>query len=295
MATKERPRSISESQPELCRNALEIQFFGLQRSGNHAVLAWIFRQFDEPVLFFNNVKHFEDPFLEFRYEKMPNAVTVRRPPVGDAPAQQAARALAQRRLEEVRQSKKRLLAYSYENLRLSQLKQRALVSERETRIGRSEKIRRVLLLRDFYNWIASRIRLVENKKLALPEERGVDQLISLWIMYAREYLAKTNYLEYEQVVKISYNRWVEDEGYRSHTLDELAVPLKDNSILHVPDVGTSSFDGAAFGNTASETTGNPRQQYLLDDRLAQIIRPIRRRIAEIEPYNLEIFGLSSPL
>jgi hypothetical protein len=284
------------SAPSSPRNALEIQFFGLQRSGNHAVLSWIFQQFDEPVYFFHQVKPFTDPFLNFRFAQLPNTIPVRRGPFGNEPRHIAARERRLRRIENIRQAKKHLLAYSYENFPLTELRNREPVYQRIECIGDSEKTRRVLLLRDFYNWIASRIRLFENKSKPLPTESGVDSLISMWLTYAKEFCGKTRCMYGETVVTVSYNRWVEDEHYRTSLLQQLSAPLRDNSIAYVPEIGGgSSFDGNIAASQASEMRVTERWQYLLEDKFADIVKQIRSRADEVEAYNRERFGLSTPL
>lgn len=280
----------------LARNQLEIQFFGLQRSGNHAVLSWIFQQFDEPVFFFNNVTHFSDPIRNFHYANLPNMVPVTRGPAPDNPLHELAHARAQQRLEDIRSATKHVLVLSYENLSLPKLRRRELLDAREEWIGKSDRIRRVLLVRDFYNWLASRLRLFENKGQNLPLLRGIEEHVSLWIMYAKEYLEETNFLQPEDVVTISYNRWLGDATYRANLLGRLTVPLKDNANCHVPDVGGgSSFDGKSFSGDPEKMRLDERWRYLLEDKFAGLIGPIRERIDEIERYNLQIFGLSSPI
>jgi hypothetical protein len=153
-----------------------------------------------------------------------------------------------------------------------------------------------LLLRDFYNWLASWIRLLENKNKTLSVPQGIERLISLWIVYAREYLGQTNFMGPGNVVKISYNRWVADEQYRACLLEQLAVPLKDNSTNHVPNVGGgSSFDGHTFGTDPGGMKLGDRWRYLLQNKFADAIRPIRDRMDDLRAYNEQIFDLPFPL
>src|ERR1700719_2514228 len=112
---------------EDCRNELEIQFLGLQRSGNHAVLSWLFKQFDEAVYFFNNAKHFGNPLQEFHPLDLPHAVLIRR---GSSPGRK-------RQLQEIGQKRKKVLIYSYENLPLGELRHRQLVPNKDEIVGNS--------------------------------------------------------------------------------------------------------------------------------------------------------------
>lgn len=284
------PASVDRAQ---VRNDLEIQFFGLQRSGNHAVLAWIFQQFSRPVCFFNLVKPFEDPVLHWRYANLPNIVALPRGPVEGSPGAEERCRRRLQRLEEIRSSKKQLLAYSYENFPLAQLARRELIKDREALIGLSSRIERILLLRDFYNWIASRIRLFEVKGQQLP--RSLEGLVSLWISYAREFVGETRHMDGESVTKISYNRWTKDHAYRSELLTGLGVLVRDVSIRHLPDTGGgSSFDGLAYADRPGEMPVDARWGYLLDDRFRELLPPILARRIEIDSYNEGIFGLRCP-
>jgi len=266
-----------------CRNELEIQVLGLQRSGNHAILAWLFQQFDEPVYFFNNVRHFGNPMREFQPVDLPNTVPMRR---GNSPGRT-------RRLHEVEQQQKKTLVYSYENLPLDRLRVRSLVPDRENVIGRSRRLCRVLIVRDFYNWLASRIRYHEITRSEVPPFRKVERFVSGWLAYASEYLRITDYIADMEVTAVSYNRWVTDERYRHELLLELDVPVKNNSISYVPRAGGgSSFDATEFcGRSAGMRIGD-RWLYLKDEKFRDIVLRVQRRQPQIEKYNDRILGYS---
>jgi hypothetical protein len=276
------------------RNGLEIQFFGLKRSGNHAVLAWLFKQFDRPVYFLNRVTAFRDPFTYYGFSRLPNTVQTprRRLRLRGAPVTEETKLARARRLEELRAIDKEVLAISYENLALPRLETEELMEDRDKLLGTSGNIVRMLLLRDFYNWIASRIRQWENA----DTDRDVDANILLWITYAKEFVGETSYLRDSNVINITYNRWVTDESYRAGLLGRLGVPVKDNSNNFVPGVGGgSSFDGVQFKDRPEEMDTGERWRYLLEDRFADATSIIRRRKDEIERYNQRIFEMTAPI
>ncbi|WP_187394084.1 hypothetical protein, partial [Oceaniovalibus sp. ACAM 378] len=264
------------------RNDVELQLFGLQRSGNHAVTAWILQQFSSATVFLNNVAHFEDPFLHFRVGTVEGMVPVNK------------RNLAQ--LEHLRAQEKPLLIYSYENLKLSHLRQRPLVPDRKNMLGASRHIRRVLLCRDFFNWAASRIRLMEYRKQDISSTvADFNPMIDLWLSYAREFVGDTDHLGTDGVVRISYPRWVNDPEYRAYLLGRMDLPLHDNSNGKVPDVGGgSSFDKITFSGSATTMKTDERWHYLLDDRFGPIRAIIQSRRAEIEEYNGRAFDMDWP-
>jgi len=259
------------------RNTLEIQVFGLQRSGNHGVISWLLQQSETPVVFLNNVTHFTDPYLNFHVGAVPNMVPVSH----NDPA----------RIEALRQTPKPLLVYSYENLTLRRLAREPLVPDRDTALGPSRRIRRVLLLRDFFNWAASRIKLFEYRKQDVDAViQNFDRLIMLWLSYAREFSAETGFLQVEDVVRVSYPRWAGDAEYRAYLLGRLGLPLRDNSNRVVPKVGGgSSFDTTTLSGQADKMAVGERWKYLRQDRFAPLRAAIRARRAEIEPLNHALF------
>jgi hypothetical protein len=267
---------------EQFRNDLEMQLFGLQRSGNHAVAAWLFQQFAAPVFFFNNVSHFSDPVLHWHSGTVPNTVPLRK---GALPSGRAF-------LEEVRLLRKAVLAMSYENLDLRKVPGRELIPNRLDAIGQSRAIRRVVIFREFYNWFASRLRLVEIKG-ANPEVAADKILrhVALWRIYAHEVLGKTQFLAPEPVVHVLYDRWVSSGEYRLAILDELQIACLDNAIDHVPQIGGgSSFDGTSFAGRGADMQIGQRWKYLLAEQW-DVLRPIlRRHASEIDDLNLSTFG-----
>lgn len=262
------------------RNDLEIQFFGLRRSGNHGVIAWIAQQYDTPIVFLNNTRPFEDPFAAFRFAKMPNTIPARRPGPG--------------RLETLRLKQKQLLLLSYENVELDELGGADILPSRAQWLGASREIRRVLLLRDFYNWFASVVRLIETKIGADTDvAKRTPRLVQQWLSYAREFLGETSHLG--EIERISYNKWFTDDAYGSSVLGCLGVPVSNISRSAVPRVaGGSSFDGTAFSGSADSMDVLERWRYLLDPRYADLLAVLGKFNAAIGSYNRRIFELANP-
>lgn len=264
------------------RNALEIQFFGLQRSGNHAVLAWLFQQFSKPVHFFNNARHFGNPLREFQSHDLPNTVKIRR---GEGKARQ---------LDEIGPIKKDVLAYSYENLVLRALRDRELVPHKDVVTGLSSCLRRVLVIRDFDNWLASRIRYHEVAKGNFPSVPQIVRFAKLWVSYAKEYVGETDYLRDAPLVTVCFNRWVRDDRYRGEVLDAMAIRLKDNSISYVPSAGGgSSFDSTHFSGRAEQMPIFDRWRFLLEGKCTEVLPQISGQRPVIERLSRQIFGESS--
>ena len=266
---------------QVFRNQLEIQFIGLQRSGSHAVLSWLFKQFEKPVYFFNNARHFGNPLQDFQPLDLPNTVPVRR-------GRSAGR---RRQLQQIAQMPKDVLVYSYENLPLDALRQRQLVPDKDMVTGLSRGLRRMLIVRDFPNWFASRIRYHEIVRAEFPTGQQIERLMRMWMLYAREYLGETEYLGDVPVDTVSFNLWVRDDAYRSDLLRTLCVKLKDNSISYVPDAGGgSSFDATKLSGKGEQMQVFARWRYLRDKKLGEVVPGFANRLREIERLNNAIFG-----
>lgn len=262
------------------RNDLEIQVFGLQRSGNHALVSWLLQQAHEPVVFLNNVAHFEDPYQKFRYAEIRNAV----------PIHHSKNPSAAQRIEMLRERQKPLLVISYENLNLSKLARRELLQR--SWVGISHSICRVLLLRDFYNWLASRTRLFENRGQAhFDLGRMVQPHIRLWLIYAREFVGETRFLGTGNVVNVNFTKWCDDNAHRAALLAEIGLPLRDNSRDRIANVGGgSSFDSQLHSERATSMMLKERWQHLVEERYTTVRETISHYASEIESLNREIFG-----
>lgn len=77
----------------------------------------------------------------------------------------------------------------------------------------------VLILRDPFNWLASSMRK-DHFKVKVPLN------MSLWIQQAEEFIGVTNHLD--NLVAISYNKWVSDPEYRKTILSEMDLEYDDS-------------------------------------------------------------------
>ena len=106
--------------------------------------------------------------------------------------------------------------------------------------------KRILVLRDPFNCIASRIcKRLDNKRPLTPRCLKFD--MNLWYQYAMEFTGKTNYLG--GCVKINYNKWFVDKEYRNQIADKFGGLKKD---LKSKVCTFSSFDGKKYQDRAEE-------------------------------------------
>lgn len=130
--------------------------------------------------------------------------------------------------------------------------------------GKSAARYDVLILRDPFNLIASRIKS-NNLRVKNPNRTVVE----LWIAYAKEYLGETNFLKNNKVC-INYNQWFSDVEYRKYLASLLDVEFSDAGINDVKSQGGgSSFEGQELDGQATKMQVLDRWESFADDSLFQ--------------------------
>ena len=259
-------------------NQLEIRVFGMKRSGNHAVISWMTPHFQDKVFFINNVRHFKDPYrFHFVGRKTINTVDLR-------PAVVPKKKLS----SEYRSMRKSCLLMSYEDLDLRRLRTQDLIADHDNVVGASDRIVNVLLVRDHYNTMASRIQSAINLGKPVTAERLADDM-ELWLVYMREFCRQTDYLAGD-IITVNYNRWFKDDEYRRGLSAALGRPFTDAGKERVPSTGDgSSFDGQAFDRRASEMLVLERWRHYVNDKsyLDAVMHPaaveMSERVFEMKP------------
>lgn len=221
-------------------NNTRILFWGIQRSGNHALINWIMAQYKEPKMFLNNqpfgsdlISSPEDPLstLGKEHHRSPRVF------------------YAQKREEnwqEIWGSPKgklnELLLISYENHDLNKITeleyQRGCEAIGDSVVGNSLNTINVVIIRDPFNmWTRD---MPDPPKPQDPE---------LWKVYAREYLNETNILPNK--VSINFNRWFSNKEYRRGISNQLGVSFSDDGLNKVSKAGGgSSYDRTKFDQNA---------------------------------------------
>lgn len=116
----------------------------------------------------------------------------------------------------------------------------------------AKEIRRILLLRDPFNWAASYMQKSQH-----PSD--VNIWPDLWMAYAREFLGITHYLP--EKVLIDYNRWFIEQGYRQQISEQLGLTFTDEALNVVTHhAGGSSFDKTSFDRGAQQMSVTNRWQ-----------------------------------
>lgn len=159
--------------------------------------------------------------------------------------------------------------------------------------GLGNSIQEVIVLRDWYNAVASRMQKLnrakfENFQTHVSETSG----LSLSMMWQEQALIASDPWPAGMPMVFLYNEWFRNEQYREQIADMLGLPIADDSILDTVasySVG-SSFDNMKFDGRARVM--NVMSRWLdLDPVMA---REYQRYIIEQDPaidgLNRELFG-----
>ncbi|MCB1065390.1 MAG: hypothetical protein KDN20_21045 [Verrucomicrobiae bacterium] len=221
----------------------EIRFVGLRRSGTHAVQNWLISLYDGSVCYLNDVTG--------KRALKPDQ------PCDDLPTLRSPGKAA--RLDDV---DKNLLLYAMEDRRLQFLRDYHFPYPPGCR--RANRVVDVLLLRDPYNTIASRLKIGRDRgdngffrDMFLRRKDGTAFFPQLWKNYAREYLGELNCLRNEKI-GIRHDRWTGDAAYRDEIGRRLGVGAAararaEATVGQVPGWGFgSSFDATRYHGKAQE-------------------------------------------
>ena len=125
----------------------------------------------------------------------------------------------------------------------------------------------VLVLRDLFNLVASRLKKSRGPKKDMPID---SHTISLWKSYAREFIGETNI--FPEKVCVSFNRWFEDLQYRKSLSSKLGYEFTDEGKDQL-GARPSSFDHLVFRKNASQMNVIDRwRQFVSDTEYLRICR-----------------------
>jgi hypothetical protein len=209
------------------------RFWGIKRSGHHAVILWVAHHFPNRIGYYNNVqqnlKNLIPPFA------LPTRV-----PASELPAV----------LDDVTfvnfEDK-----YFYDSSFID-----AQVRERMGKPFDED----VIILRDPFNLLASRLKKWPFEKL----ETFHQNVIHLWKHYAREFAGLTSLIP--NAVQVSYNEWFQSEAYRRRLSARLGLKFTDAGLNQMPGMGNgSSFQGFDCRHVAQRMKVLDRWNAFLDD------------------------------
>jgi hypothetical protein len=269
-------------------NELVLCVFGIQRTGNHAIISWILANFRGTRVHLNDIRRI-DPYLDFngmtihglrRYTCYPkwhglNRYIFSRKQFSGERVGRVDDVHARFDVKSIRSAHKDLLVLSYEDVFLNDPRVHRFLPNATRYIGESRRQLRVLLLRDPYNHLASLLKHDESYKSAT---HFTSQLYAeMWKHYARAFSNGSPLLEGESIC-INFNRWCESSEYRRELAGLIGFPTDGDTFNVVSSVGGgSSFQGVIadardleVGERWRAYKDNPLYRRLFDDEIVEL-------------------------
>jgi len=134
------------------------------------------------------------------------------------------------------------------------------IKKHEKLFGKSKLKYNVLILRDPYNCLSSRISKTKNgifRKSNLLKWKqypyGYNNFKKMWLTQAKEFVGETDYLDMYNRIPISYNEWFLNKGYRKYLCSLFGVEYTDKGLNNVKGFGGgSSFSGVEYNGRAQD-------------------------------------------
>lgn len=214
-------------------NNIEIRILGQMRSGNHAFVDWLYELYpDRLICFLNNVRHGDhDPFESY------TQLHVR----GIDDSLDAT---------SIRHIDKDVLIYSYEDRMsleldnvdfLSSVFNKDFERKREFYLGQSRLRFDIIIIRDPFNCLASRLVQLRNRG-GLGGLENMKLIRDNWKVVATRVASIKNQASTHEIV-VNYNKWIRDETYQEELSKSLMGEFSRKSVDDIPFFGGgSSFE-----------------------------------------------------
>ena len=221
---------------------IELRLYAIRRSGHHAIINWLFEQLSGSVVVANNIsftghnstKSYIKCIEEFKNKTLKpngNSNLIAKNFSGD-------------------------IDFLISNIEDEKLEFSFKKNDFHKQIGiGTGLIKNIIVLRDAYNCIASRIR--KDFKINYNTSHS-----DKWVSYAKEFVRETNNLP--NAIRINYNKWYTSQEYRRRLSGILEIPFSDSGLQKVPSYGGgSSFDGVHFNNQSQNMKVLQRYKFMI--------------------------------
>lgn len=250
----------------------EFRIFGLRRSGNHSLIYLLLSQFpDNSVFYYNDIQYPEYLFSHPSYKKSFSSRPIHSKDIqlmGDLSNKLVDK--KEYELKELIKPKERMcLIQSYEDQDLSTIMDKIKIQEQ--RKEKSKKVFNIIVLRDYRNWLASRLTSWENTKYKNKFLEIKTNKLDLWKQYFDESQGITNFLN--KPVLYHFNRMISKPKCRIKILKQLDLFKKKESwenmfINSNLNFGNgSSFSGKSLEDELKEY--NNRWRKLIHNKIYQ--------------------------
>jgi hypothetical protein len=220
-----------------------VRVFGLRRSGNHAVLAWLIANISHKSYF-----HFDQAPINLPLHRSRSFVFD-----GERHKGGLMKVDVKQRFDTARQSAD-LISVFHEEQQLNEL----FDKKKATSLGYDNLLSyNVLVYRDFLNWIASVKRhpnaLGGHERFTMRQFAVLAGVLEKWKAHTRRAYGEYPTKKFS-LVTVHYDRWLVDRDYRGDRLSELGIHAQD---LELPE--QSQFGGGSSFQDVSEDGNQGRQ------------------------------------
>ncbi len=217
----------------------EFRIIGDRRGGQHAIIQWMFSQFNGAIFRRNNAFHHHDVFKLSGYPDMKNFKSQSGSEENNFVA----------------------TVVNYEDKTLK-------IVEDYGHDQYSKERYDIIILRDPYNLFSSKARAYRKWKKGVFDIELYNILVGRWKEKARAVLNKESYF-------INYNKWFSDECYRRDILKWFpkgVFAFTDSHLNIIPDGwGKSSFTGREFKYEANKMNVLKRYEEMKDHPMVKLI------------------------
>ena len=254
----------------MATNQTEIRVYGIRRSGNHAIISWIFQHFNHTVVHLNDVrKHHVDPYQAFSQVSVkgmsfwnckPKLTSYIKHKIQKRSLMEFTIVDPAVNVEYIRNyDPKECLIVSYEDYPLDKRNLHIYDQEHDQYVGKSDRILNVVILRDAHNLCASLI------KAGFMTNRNHAKFTDLFKEYSRILLGQTPDSSLP-LICINYNQWCIDRRYRIEVAEQIGFHTTGDPFLKVSHKGGgSSFDKLAASKQPEKLKNTLHRWKALED------------------------------
>jgi hypothetical protein len=237
----------------------QLEVYAMMRSGQHAIIHWLFDQIKEPIYFHNNILCHSNEKVFLDRGVWHNVKS--RSPIKTFP----------------------WYAYNIEDISIENIDEIKTKYKKALYIVPPKREVKVLIIRDPFNMFASRYRYFYRantlrreaniKPLRKNQRTNANSDISWfcekalyrWKEYAREAVGETSFIGKKKII-INYNHWFKSKRYRKNISEKFTPNFSDAKLNFVPDNGYgSSFDVRSMNHNAQSMKVLSRWKHFAKD------------------------------
>jgi hypothetical protein len=224
--------------------------FAMGRTGHHAIIEWIARQYPGQVTQLHNCRKRD-------YLKQGKL----KPRIGKTSSW-------------TNKGDKKAMIYNFEEFDIDLVDEYNILDFDQ--VKKAKRVHTMLVLRDPYNWIASSL------KIGGGFTNDIVDRVTLYKKYLKSAVDEINYSW--NPIPFNYNKWFKSSNYRKKMAKRLCIREGDSGLNFVPpNGGGSSFDKQSFKERAQQMNvlerwkqykNNPKFKQVLDEEIVDLSNQI---------------------